>query len=213
MLTDASLATPGLTLHRYGNPGATPLLLLHGLFGSGRNWQGIARRLAERRPVMVADLRNHGDSPHAAAMSYSAMADDLAALLEREAVERVIAVGHSMGGKAAMWLTLNHPRRIAAICVVDIAPVTYTSGFETLIDALLTLPLGAVTSRADADRRLAAAIPSAPIVAMSCKTCAATASTGSGAATSKASQTPARDSRFPTKWSWPIPADSTPRSS
>jgi esterase len=163
MLTDASLATPGLTLHRYGNPGATPLLLLHGLFGSSRNWQGIARRLAERRPVMVADLRNHGDSPHAAVMSYSAMADDLAALLEREAVERVIAVGHSMGGKAAMWLTLNHPRRIAAIGIVDIAPVTYTSGFETLIDALVTLPLGAVTSRADADRRLAATIPSAPI--------------------------------------------------
>jgi esterase len=62
----------------------------------------------------------------------------------------------------------------------------------------LTLPLGAVTSRADADRRLAAAIPSAPIVAMSCKTCAATASTGSGAATSKASQRPLHEIRgFP----------------
>ena len=162
-MTDASLATPELTLQRYGNPGATPLLLLHGLFGSGRNWQGIARRLAQRRPVLVPDLRNHGDSPHAADMSYNAMADDLAELLEREAVKQVIPVGHSMGGKAAMWLTLNHPRRIAAVCVVDIAPITYPSGFETLIDALLALPLGAIASRADADRRLATAIPSAPI--------------------------------------------------
>lgn len=157
------MATPGLKLHRYGNPGATPLLLLHGLFGSGRNWQGIARRLAQRRPVLVPDLRNHGDSPHAAVMSYNAMADDLAELLEREGVKQVIAVGHSMGGKAAMWLALNHPRRTAAVCVVDIAPVTYSSGFETMIDALLALPLGTVASRADADRRLTAAIPSAAI--------------------------------------------------
>jgi esterase len=113
--------------------------------------------------VLVPDLRNHGGSPHAADMSYDAMVGDLAELLEREAVERVTAIGHSMGGKAAMWLTLNQPRRIAAVCVVDIAPISYPSGFETLIDALLALPLDAVTSRADADRRLTAAIPSAPI--------------------------------------------------
>jgi len=163
MLRDALLATPGLTLQRYGKPGAAPVLLLHGLFGSGRNWQGIARRLAQRRPVLVPDLRNHGDSPHAAVMSYHAMADDLAKLLEREAAEPAIPVGHSMGGKVAMWLTLDHPEQIAAVCAVDIAPITYPSGFETMIDALLALPLGAVANRADADRRLAEAIPSAPI--------------------------------------------------
>ena len=157
------MAALPLHLRRYGAPGPTPLLLLHGLFGSSANWHSIARRLAQRRPVLVPDLRNHGDSPHDPVMTYAAMADDLAALLEREAIERAVVVGHSMGGKAAMWLTLHHPERIEAIGVVDIAPLNYPSGFETLIDALLALPLPTLTSRADADRLLAHAIPHAAI--------------------------------------------------
>jgi pimeloyl-ACP methyl ester carboxylesterase len=68
-----------------------------------------------------------------------------------------------MGGKAAMWLTLHHPERIAAVGVLDIAPLTYPSGFETLIDALLALPLQTLSSRGDADRQLADAIPNAAI--------------------------------------------------
>ena len=163
MSTNGSMAMPALTLRRYGTPGGTPLLLLHGLFGSSRNWHSIARRLAQRRSVLVPDLRNHGDSPHDPVMSYAAMVDDLTTLLEREAIEQVVVVGHSMGGKAAMWLALRHPKRIAALCAVDIAPVIYASGFETLIDALLALPVDTVTSRADADRRLATAIPSPAI--------------------------------------------------
>lgn len=162
-MLDENTATLRLQLRRYGGPAATPLLLLHGLFGSGVNWHSIARRLAERRPVLVPDLRNHGDSPHASAMSYVAMANDLAALLEREGIERAAVVGHSMGGKAAMWLALHHPARIAAIGVVDIAPLNYPPGFETLVDAMLALPLQALSSRSDADRRLAVAIPDAAI--------------------------------------------------
>ncbi|MGB5834006.1 MAG: alpha/beta fold hydrolase [Thiohalocapsa sp.] len=154
------MATVRLHVRRYGDaPDATPLVLLHGLFGSSANWHGIARRLAQRRPVLVPDLRNHGQSPHDPLMAYALMADDLLALLEREGVERAIVVGHSMGGKAAMCLTLRHPERVEAVGVVDIAPVVYPSGFETLIDALIALPLQDVTSRGDADRRLRAAIP------------------------------------------------------
>jgi esterase len=157
------MAALPLHLRRYGDPGQTPVLLLHGLFGSSANWHSIARRLAQRRPVLVPDLRNHGDSPHDPVMTYAAMGDDLGALLEREAIERAVVVGHSMGGKAAMWLTLHHPERIEAVGVVDIAPLTYPSGFETLIDALLALPLQTLTSRGDADRQLAVAIPNAAI--------------------------------------------------
>src|SRR3546814_5829870 len=63
--------------------GVAPLVILHGLYGSGRNWATTAKRLAEGRRVVTVDLRNHGDSPWADAMDYRAMADDLRALLER----------------------------------------------------------------------------------------------------------------------------------
>lgn len=157
------MAAVALHLRRYGDLGPRPLLLLHGLFGAGANWHGIARRLAGQHPVLVPDLRNHGASPHDPVMTYAAMAEDLSALLEREAVERTVVVGHSMGGKAAMWLALTRPERIEAVVVVDIAPVTYPGGFETPVEALLALPLNDVSSRADADRRLAATIPDASI--------------------------------------------------
>ena len=148
-----------LHLRRYGERDGPPLVLLHGLFGSGANWHGIARRLEARHRILVPDLRNHGDSPSDPVMTYSAMAEDLAELLAVEEVARAIVVGHSMGGKVAMWLALSNPERIAAAVVVDIAPVAYPGGFETLIDALLALPLADVADRKDADRRLAAAIP------------------------------------------------------
>lgn len=154
------MATVPLQLRRFGNGGGMPVLLLHGLFGAGINWQGIARRLARDRPVLVPDLRNHGDSPHAEGMSYPTIADDVAAMLRAQGIERAVLAGHSMGGKAAMWLALSQPQLVEGLVVADVAPVRYPSGFETMIDALLGLPLADLSDRADADRRLAAAIAS-----------------------------------------------------
>ncbi|MCF7983752.1 MAG: alpha/beta fold hydrolase [Thiohalocapsa sp.] len=153
------MAALQLRLRRYGSGEGLPLVLLHGLFGAGMNWHGIARRLERKHPVLVPDLRNHGDSPHAAQMTYPAIAADVAALLQREGIARAIVAGHSMGGKTAMWLALAHPERVEGVVVADMAPVRYPSGFETLVDALQTLPLADIADRADADRRLAEAIP------------------------------------------------------
>jgi esterase len=55
-----------------------PLMILHGLFGSGDNWQTLARRFAETHQVFLVDQRNHGHSPHSDAFSYELMAADLA---------------------------------------------------------------------------------------------------------------------------------------
>ena len=131
------------------------MTILHGLFGSGRNWNTVARRLAEQARVLVPDLRNHGASPHAATMTYPAMAADVRALLDRQGIERSDMIGHSMGGKAAMYLALTEPRRIDRLVVVDIAPVRYDHGFHGLIRILRQLPLEHVTGRAEADEWLA----------------------------------------------------------
>jgi esterase len=139
---------------------ATPLVLLHGLFGSSANWGGVAKRLASDRRVLMPDLRNHGRSLWAAPMDYPEMAADLVRLLDATGIDRAHLVGHSMGGKAAMWLALCAPRRVARLAVVDIAPVAYTPRFGEMIAAMRALPLAEIGSRGDADARLAAAIPS-----------------------------------------------------
>ncbi len=156
-----------LFLRSYGDPAslATPILLIHGLFGSAVNWHTIVGRLhtllGEDRRLIVPDLRNHGQSPHDPILSYEAMAEDLIGLLDQLGIARAALVGHSLGGKVAMWLALNWPERVAALAVVDIAPVTYPARFGREIAALQKLDLRTLDSRRDADARLVAAIPGA----------------------------------------------------
>ncbi|MFT5921339.1 MAG: esterase, partial [Flavobacteriales bacterium] len=79
-----------------------PLLILHGLFGSGDNWQTLARFYAEDFQVYLIDQRNHGHSPHTSDHSYELMAHDLEELVESEGLTDFHLLGHSMGGKTAM---------------------------------------------------------------------------------------------------------------
>ena len=138
--------------------GAAPLLIAHGLFGAGRNWRGIARRLGRARRVVAVDMRNHGQSPHAGDMSYPAMAGDLAEVIDAEGGQADV-MGHSMGGKAAMMLALTHPARVRRLIVLDIAPVAYAHDHRALIAAMRTVPDGAMGRRGEADRALEAHIP------------------------------------------------------
>lgn len=150
-----------LAFQDYGE--GPPLVILHGLFGSGRNWTGIARRLAEAWHVYALDLRNHGDSPWAETMDYPAMAGDVSAFLDRQGLDRVALLGHSMGGKTAMALALAQPERIGSLTVVDIAPVAYSQTHQGYVEALQALDLGGITRRAEADAALQASIPEAGI--------------------------------------------------
>ncbi len=143
----------------YGDGGAPPLLLLHGLFGSSANWHGIARRLATSRRVLVPDLRGHGRSPRVERVSYPDMARDLNALLDAEGIDQAAIVGHSMGGKAAMWLALTRPERVSALAVADIAPVAHAHRFDGIVDALSALDIASLSDRAQADAQLAQQLP------------------------------------------------------
>lgn len=135
------------------------LLLLHGLFGSLVNWQRIARNLSTEHHVIVPDLRNHGRSPHDPDVSYPAMAGDILQLLDELQMDDAIFIGHSMGGKLAMWLALAASSRVTQLVSVDIAPVAYRSGFSLILQALMDLPLEQINSRKEADAWLAPAIP------------------------------------------------------
>jgi pimeloyl-ACP methyl ester carboxylesterase len=135
-----------------------PLVLLHGLFGSAGNFGLVQRRLAARFRVIALDLRNHGESPHAAAMDYPAMAADVLETLRARAALPAQLVGHSMGGKVAMAAALAAPDQVAALVVVDIAPVRYEPAFRAYAAAMAGLALRPGLTRAESDRALAPSV-------------------------------------------------------
>ena len=138
-----------------------PVVILHGLLGSARNWTSIAKELAASHRVYALDLRNHGRSPWAATMSFDEMAGDVAAFIERHGLGAVTLVGHSLGGKVAMRLALTRPEPIERLVVVDVAPVAYAHTFGPFIEAMRRVDLSAVQRRSDADLQLQRAVPDA----------------------------------------------------
>jgi esterase len=136
-----------------------PVVILHGLFGSKRNWSSIAGRLAEHRRVITVDMRNHGESPWDDIHDYPALAADVAGLIERDVGGAATVMGHSMGGKAAMLLALGRPELVERLVVVDIAPARSYSSPLLLVKAMRRVPLETLSRRAEVDAVLAEVIP------------------------------------------------------
>ena len=148
---------PELHFSRMGN--GRPLIILHGLFGSGKNWQSHARQFADHFQIFTVDLRNHGESFHADEMNYTLMAEDVARLLYRLELSDCNILGHSMGGKVAMVLAQQNPDLVERLIVADIAPVAYFHHYDDLINPILGLELESLASRAQADQLLKQNIP------------------------------------------------------
>ena len=135
-----------------------PIIILHGLFGSARNWQSFAQNLSKQFKVFTLDLRNHGNSPHCAEMNYPLMARDVVQFLDDEQIATARVIGHSMGGKTAMTLAQEFPHRIAHLVIVDIAPIAYEHNYDELLGKLDSLDLTQITRRADANKLLGEAL-------------------------------------------------------
>ncbi len=137
----------------------TPLIILHGLFGSSDNWVSIARTLGEQRKVYVIDQRNHGDSPHSNVFNYEAMVADLKEFVDDHFITNFDLIGHSLGGKTAMLFATQYPALINKLIVVDIAPKQYPIRHDTIIEGLKSLDFNTLKSRGDADKALAKYVP------------------------------------------------------
>ncbi|WP_417313793.1 esterase [Enterobacter sp.] len=132
----------------------SPIVLVHGLFGSLDNLGVLARDLVSDHDILQVDMRNHGLSGRSPEMTYPAMAQDLLDTLDANNLEKVTLIGHSMGGKAVMALTALAPERIAGLVVIDVAPVDYDVRRHDEIFAAIN----AVTQAGVATRQQAAAI-------------------------------------------------------
>ena len=140
-----------LNMIRHGTPtDRPPLLVVHGLFGSARNWGVISKRLSDEREVIAVDQRNHGDSPRNDSHTYFDMAEDLAQVIDG----KWDVLGHSMGGKAAMVLALKYPEKVNRLIVADIAPVAYTHTQTQNINRMRRVDLETVKDRKDAAEQM-----------------------------------------------------------
>jgi esterase len=140
-----------------------PVVLLHGLFGSARNFGTVQRALSPLFRVLGMDARNHGASPHATGMRYATLAGDVLETLDALKVERAAVIGHSMGGKTAMMLAIMTAERVGRLLVADIAPVPYHHANDVIAEAMRAIPLHAGLTRQEAEAALTNATPLASV--------------------------------------------------
>lgn len=152
-----------MQLHYQSAGQGQPLILLHGLFGSGNNWGNIAKHFSQHYRVISVDLRNHGRSPHSDIQNYANMAEDIIALCDALDLDTIHLLGHSLGGKVAMQFATQFPERVAQLIIIDIAMRAYPDEHTHLIDAMLAVDLSTVQSRNEADQALSSSISNAMV--------------------------------------------------
>ena len=148
-----------LTFEEYGNRKNNTITIIHGLFGSAKNWHSIAKQLSKNYYVICINCRNHDKSFHTQSMTYPEMATDTFSLLNTLKIETTTLIGHSMGGKIAMVMALMQPKKITKQIIVDIAPKQYPDHYSKIIEALKKINLNNHKTRLDVSNTLKTSIP------------------------------------------------------
>ncbi|SHF29125.1 Pimeloyl-ACP methyl ester carboxylesterase [Mariniphaga anaerophila] len=148
----------------YRKEGQGPVIVIvHGLYGSSDNWMNMGKRLAENYTVYMVDQRNHGHSPFSDDHSFDGMKADLAEFFEQHHIEKATLIGHSMGGKTAMWFAADYPEKIEKLVIADIAPKDYLQTKDSsqyalhrnILLAMQELDFSRIKKRQDVDDLLA----------------------------------------------------------
>lgn len=129
-----------------------PLLILHGFLGMSDNWKTIGKQFAnDGFQVHLIDQRNHGKSPHSDEFSYELMAQDIKDYCDVHDLNKIILMGHSMGGKTAMLTACQNEGLVEKLIIVDIAPKYYAPHHQQILKGLTALDEASLTSRGDAE--------------------------------------------------------------
>lgn len=144
-----------------------PIIIIHGLYGSSDNWVGIGRKLAQNFEIFLVDQRNHGNSPHSNEHNYDLLQNDILEFMNDHNIEKATIIGHSMGGKTAIFFAKNNPERTSNLIIVDIAPINYSIknnphfiNHKAIIETMLSVDFDKIKSRKEADNALKSNIPS-----------------------------------------------------
>lgn len=114
-----------------------PFLILHGFLGMSDNWKTLGGQFAENGfQVHLLDLRNHGRSFHSDEFTYEAMAKDVLEYCDANNLDQITLLGHSMGGKVAMFFATTYPEKVEKLIIADIAPKYYRPHHEDILAGL-----------------------------------------------------------------------------
>jgi pimeloyl-ACP methyl ester carboxylesterase len=131
------------------------LFIFHGLYGRGKNWQTFSKKISKENNhiVVTVDLRNHGGNDFEEHLSYILMMNDIISLFNYLSIEKTNLLGHSMGGKLAMVISLLAPKYVNKVIIADVAPINYENenGHNLIINSLLDMNLDLIKSRGEAD--------------------------------------------------------------
>lgn len=147
--------------HVYGD--GTPLVVLHGLFGSSDNWHSLAQRFGSFYRVYCIDLRNHGRSPWDDVHTYESMAEDLYSFFNRHGIQKAHLIGHSMGGKVAMHFAQTHPELLEKMVVADMGIKAYPMHHQHILAGIHALDLPNISSRSEAEKILSLHVEAAGV--------------------------------------------------
>lgn len=137
-----------------------PFVILHGFFGMGDNWKTLGTKFSEQGfEVHLVDQRNHGHSFHHSAFNYEVLVEDLKHYCQTHQLENIILLGHSMGGKTAMFFAARYPELVKKLLVADIAPRFYPVHHDAILEGLSSLDFSVIKSRGEADQQLSRFVP------------------------------------------------------
>jgi pimeloyl-ACP methyl ester carboxylesterase len=133
-----------LSIHyrRLGTRGKTPILIVHGLQYFSWDWLPVAQELGARREVICMDMRGFGESDRSARKDYSvpSMARDIVAVLDHVDWQRVVLLGHSMGGRSTTYVAAKHSARIAGLALIDYTPENAPAGTKRTTEIVGNTP-------------------------------------------------------------------------
>lgn len=133
-----------------------PLLILHGYLGMSDNWKTLSRRFAEQGfQVHSLDLRNHGRSFHSDEFSHELMMQDILQYCKFHNLEKISLIGHSMGGKLAMFLAVTYPDLIDKLIIADISVREYPPHHQDILEALNSVDFSIHTDRKQVEEVIA----------------------------------------------------------
>ncbi|WP_061256449.1 alpha/beta fold hydrolase [Leptospira interrogans] len=145
---------------KFFSPVCGPIIVLHGLFGSSKNWLSVGDFLSQYADVYLLDLRNHGDSPHSSEHSIASMVEDIEVWVTKQKLEKPVILGHSMGGLVSMGFALKNPNILSLLFIEDIAPRNYPFHYESELLCLRT-DVSSFKSRQEIDLALTKILPNA----------------------------------------------------
>ncbi len=124
-----------------------PLLILHGYFGMSDNWKSIGNEFVDNFEVHIIDQRNHGRSFHSDDFDYELLVEDLYHYIEQHQLENINLLGHSMGGKVAMFFAVTYPEFVNKLIIADISPRFYKPHHQQILAALNAVNFSIYDSR------------------------------------------------------------------